>query len=150
MLAVSLCCETLCVMHGGATITTCLRENLMGQHRTSTSHRPTRPSKRGGKIPPFPDNKGRKTGWRSIRGVRRRVKIEDQIHHLQSGTKNKLIVLQKLQYEGMKTFELRLGYYMIGVRPRMKGKWTWGQFAAIIPPKDFRAIVKSAQKRKWI
>lgn len=122
----------------------------MGTHRTSTSRRPKRQSTRRIKLPPFPDSKGRQTGWKSIRGKRRRVTIEDHIQRLQSGSKEKLIVLQKLRYDGTRSFELRLGYYMIGVRPRMKGKWTWGQFATIIPAKDFRAIVKSAQKRKWI
>jgi len=46
--------------------------------------------------------------------------------------------------------EYRLGYYMIGVKPRMAGKWTWGQYATLIPARDFRALIKQAERRDWI
>ena len=46
--------------------------------------------------------------------------------------------------------EYRLGYYMIGVKPRMAGKWTWGQYATLIPASDFRALIRQAQQRDWI
>jgi len=31
----------------------------------------------------------------------------------------------------------------------MKGKWVWGQFATLLPPKDFVAILRKAAKRGW-
>lgn len=99
--------------------------------------------------PPLPDNVGRTTKWKNIRGELRTFTISDEIRRLQSGNPHKLICLQRLWCNENQREEFRLGYYMIGVRPRMSGKWTWGQFATIIPATDFRAIIKQAQKRGW-
>jgi hypothetical protein len=92
---------------------------------------------------------GRTTKWKNIRGEPRTFTIVDEIRRLQADYPDKLICLQKLWSRENHREEFRLGYYMIGVKPRMAGKWTWGQFATIIPAKDFRAIVRAAARRGW-
>jgi hypothetical protein len=43
-----------------------------------------------------------------------------------------------------------IGYYVIGKKPRMAGKWVWGQFATMLPIGDFVKLVKLAQDRGWM
>lgn len=69
----------------------------------------------------------------------------------------KILCLQRLEFHpeghlrGKPTkVEVRLGYYIIGKKPKMRGKWVWGQFAALMPIKDFRHLVREAKKRGWI
>jgi hypothetical protein len=40
-----------------------------------------------------------------------------------------------------KRIEVRLGYYIIGKKPKMRGRWVWDQFAALLPLRDFRALI---------
>jgi hypothetical protein len=101
-------------------------------------------------FPSLPDNVGRKTKWKSIRGELRTVTIVDEIRRVQSSNPHKVICLQQIRFDHSDEIEYRLGYYMIGVKPRMAGRWTWGQFAILIPAKDFRWIVRRAEKRGWI
>jgi hypothetical protein len=46
--------------------------------------------------------------------------------------------------------EYRLGYYIIGKNGRAKGKWVWGQFCPFIPRRDFKKLIKKAQKEGTI
>ncbi|OGP67447.1 MAG: hypothetical protein A2169_04740 [Deltaproteobacteria bacterium RBG_13_47_9] len=101
-------------------------------------------------IPPLPDNRGRHTWWHDIRGNRRDVVIEDEIRHVPSNNHRKVICLQKMVFPKENRWELRLCYYMIGVKGRTKGKWVFGQFATLLPSKDFRALFTAAKRRGWI
>ena len=60
--------------------------------------------------------------------------------------KGKIIILDEIQLNKKK--ELRLRYNIIGDKPGMRGKWTFGQFATFVPPKDFKKLVKLAKKYK--
>jgi len=100
--------------------------------------------------PALPDNIGKRTKWKNIRGELRTITILDEIRRVQSNASHKVICLQKLRFDQSGETEYRLGYYMIGVKPRMAGRWTWGQFAILIPAKDFRWVVRQPQKRGWI
>lgn len=63
----------------------------------------------------------------------------------QASTKqDKVIVLDEIQIN--KTKELRLRYNIIGVKPRMRGKWVFGQFATFVSPTNFKILVKLAKK----
>ncbi len=42
---------------------------------------------------------------------------------------------------------LRLGYYIIGKKPKMKNRWVWGQSAPFIPKKDLLKLVKKAKNK---
>jgi hypothetical protein len=76
--------------------------------------------------------------------------VEDEIRRPQTEYPCKMIVLQKLRYQERDLVEFRLGYYIIGKRPRMAGKWTWGQYATFLPQSDFQAVVDEARRKKWI
>lgn len=100
-------------------------------------------------LPELPTNIG-KSGTLKIPpdGKVLRFKIVDEIRRAQSDLPEKIIVLQRIEFEGGKE-EFRLGYYVIGKRPKMKGKWVWGQFATFLPKKDFVAVFREAEKRGW-
>ena len=75
--------------------------------------------------------------------------ITDEICRTQSDMAEKILVLQRIEFEDGR-IEVRLGYYIIGKKPRMRGKWVWGQFAALLPLKDFRHIIREAEKKGWM
>jgi len=75
--------------------------------------------------------------------------VLDEVTQIQSTAPNKVIYLQKLQFKDGQ-IELRLAYYIIGKKPKMAGKWVWGQYATMIPVKDFRAILRKASEKGWI
>jgi hypothetical protein len=77
-------------------------------------------------------------------------KITDEVRVTQSDMREKIICLQRIEFEEDKRIEVRLGYYIIGKKPKMRGRWVWGQFAALMPLRDFRALVRAADKKGWI
>lgn len=100
--------------------------------------------------PPAPCNKGRRCKANKPIGGHFHFTIIDEIYIRQSDLPSKLIYLQKIKFEADGHEELRLGYYIIGKRPAMHGKWVWGQFATMIPVSDFRQVIEAAQKRGWL
>ena len=82
--------------------------------------------------------------------MKRSFRIVDEILRVQSNAPHKALCLQKIECLDDHSVEFRLGYYMIGVKPRMAGKWTWGQFAVKLPARDFRAMIRMAQRRGWL
>ena len=99
--------------------------------------------------PPCPSNVGKTRTVPHIGGSKRRFTVLDEICKRQSTYPDKLIYLQKLRFEEDGRIELRLAYYIIGKKPRMCGKWVWGQFATMIPIKDFQAIISKAVEKGW-
>jgi hypothetical protein len=83
-------------------------------------------------------------------GSSRTFLIEDEIVQRQSNYPNKFFVLQKLKFDNDNVREIRLGYYIIGIKPKMKGKWTWGQFCPLLPKSDFEELIKTAVSRGWL
>ncbi len=77
-------------------------------------------------------------------------KVLDEIVYIPPSNPGKAIYLQRLQFEPDKQIELRLCYYMIGQKGRGKGKWLYGQFAAIIRQEDLECILSQARERGWI
>lgn len=99
--------------------------------------------------PPLPNNIGKTRMIRSIDGAKRYFRIDDEIIHPQSNSTRKIIVFQKMHFVEENRVEFRLGYYMIGVKPRSKGRWVWGQFSLLLPEEDLTAIMAEANRRKW-
>ena len=121
----------------------------MGAHpKSRKQHSIIEPYK--GKLPPWPDNVGKRKKMPSITGEIRYFIIKGEIRHIQASYKKKLIVFQKLQLEGTRTTEFRLGYYMIGEKPGARGRWVWGQFCLFIPARDLEEILKEARVRGWV
>ena len=101
-------------------------------------------------LPPYPCNIG-KIGKRvDINGVTMKFEIVDEIIRPQSDNPEKLIYLQKLKINDEGEVEYRLAYYIIGKKPRMLGKWVFGQYATMMKPSDLKFIVKEAYARGWI
>ena len=44
----------------------------------------------------------------------------------------------------------RLGYYIIGKKPRFRGKWVYGQYNPFITKKDMNKLMKKAKRNKMI
>jgi hypothetical protein len=53
-------------------------------------------------------------------------------------------VLQEIEFEDGKQ-EIRVGYYIIGKKPKMKDKWVWGQFCPIFPRDDLRKLIEKGR-----
>jgi hypothetical protein len=103
------------------------------------------------KAPALPDNRDKRTSWKNVKGKRRDVIIKDEIRQVQSNNPRKVIFLQKMVFPKKDRWELRLCYYMIGEKKgKTKGKWVFGQYATLIPRKDFRIIIRKAKRRGWI
>jgi hypothetical protein len=101
------------------------------------------------KYPPPPSNIGKRRSLSTPDGYRLGFVVEDELHFAQSDYPNKLIYLQRLAYEDGSP-QLRLGYYIIGKKPGRRGRWVWGQYATIMPPKDFKRIIGLARKKGWM
>lgn len=68
----------------------------------------------------------------------------------QSNYHKKVFVLEKVRFEHNRKTELRLGYYIIGKKPKMRGRWVWGQYCPLIPENDFRRLIRAARKKGWL
>jgi hypothetical protein len=80
----------------------------------------------------------------------RYYRVTGEIYVPQTGMPEKQFCLQRIEFEKDNRIELRLGYYIIGKRPGMRGRWTWGQFARFLPLDDFTAIIQKAKDVGWI
>jgi hypothetical protein len=99
--------------------------------------------------PELPPNIGGFVRTRNPDGSSLLWKVVDEIRQMESD--EKILVLQRLARKDSPGIEmLRFGYYILGTKPKMKGKWIWGQFAPFVSKSDFAAIVKEAKKRKWL
>lgn len=100
--------------------------------------------------PPYPDKRGKKGKGNDIDGTSFTFVILDDIVRPQSTNPNKVIYLQKIQFDLDGKIEFRIAYYIIGKKPKMAGKWVFGQYATMMNPDDFDFIVKEARTRGWI
>ncbi len=101
--------------------------------------------------PPPPNNIGKHRSAKMPDGSRFHFTIADEIHVPHSGrSNNKLIYLQRLKFDADGHVELRLGYYVIGKKKRMRGRWVWGQYATMLPVADFKRIIKKARQKGWL
>ena len=99
--------------------------------------------------PPPPCNIGKKGKRITPDGKITHFMIEDEIVRITLNAPYKLLYLQKIKYEN-DIIQLRLAYYIIGKKPKMQGRWVFGQFAPLMSFEDFRAIVDEARKKSWL
>ena len=102
----------------------------------------------GTTFPHLPPRIGKRGTGRKPLGTKFYWRVVDEIRRIQSNAPCTLC-LEKIQFEDDGRIEIRLGYYVIGEKPRMKGKWVWGQYATMMPTKDFKALIDEAQNRGW-
>jgi len=101
-------------------------------------------------FPPIPSKIGKKGALIDIDGNKQHFIILDEVTHVQSTYPRKVICLQRLRFESDCHTELRLAYYIIGKKPKMAGKWVWGQYATMMPVEDFQTIISKATEKGWI
>jgi hypothetical protein len=66
----------------------------------------------------------------------------------------KAYLLQKVRVDDGEGFdqghdEYRIAYYMIGHRPRVRGKWAFGQYAPMMTLADVTAILRRMREKGW-
>lgn len=82
----------------------------------------------------------------NIDGKKMNFSIEKYVTLQQSNYPEKTFVLQEILFDdGNK--EIRIGYYIIGKKPRMQGKWVWGQYCPFIPKHDFEKLLDKAKEK---
>ncbi|PWB53890.1 MAG: hypothetical protein C3F13_08265 [Anaerolineales bacterium] len=101
-------------------------------------------------LPPLPSNIGKRRKTIDIKGDIRFFTILDEISFHQSTNPKKAIYIQRIQFEKEGSIELRLGYYIIGKKPRVIGKWVWGQFAMMLSPNNFCTAYRLAMEKGWL
>jgi hypothetical protein len=99
--------------------------------------------------PPYPSHIGQKRSLKDINGNPGYFTIIGEMIRPEINHPEKLIYLQRIQWH-TGNCELRLCYYMLGVKGRSAGKWVFGQYATFIQPETLRAIIDEAQSHGWI
>lgn len=99
--------------------------------------------------PPLPSRLGKKTETKSIDGSPLIYVVEDEQVFEAPSNPNKAFCLQKLCFSDGR-IEYRLCYYMIAHKPRMKGKWAYGQFAPMMTAEDMQLIFEKAKAKGWL
>jgi hypothetical protein len=99
--------------------------------------------------PPLPTRKGKTSKRKDIDGNPMNYTIIDEDIFESPLNKRKAFCLHHIRFDdGRETF--RIGYYMIAQRPRMKGKWAWGQYAPMMNKQEMQLIFERAIKKGWI
>ena len=79
---------------------------------------------------------------------------EDDVFAASSNSR-KAYLLQKVRVDDGEGFvqghdEYRIAYYMIGHRPRARGKWAFGQYAPMMTLADVTAILRRMREKGWL
>jgi hypothetical protein len=99
--------------------------------------------------PPLPRRIGKSTRTRRIDGSPLNYSVEDEVSFVAPSNPGKAFYLQKLVFDDGR-IEFRICYYMIAHRPRMKGKWAFGQFAPMMTPEELKLLFDKAQEKGWL
>ena len=83
--------------------------------------------------------------------------------HVQGSYREKVLVIERLRRHGLQgvaayrqddiepaEIEYRFGYYIVGRIGRAAGRWTWGQFAPLIPQADLSQLLTKARAQKTL
>lgn len=99
--------------------------------------------------PPLPKRLGKKTETTGIDGSPLVYTVIDEEVFLAKSNPSKAFCLHKFRHSDGRE-GLRIGYYMIAHKPRMKGKWAWGQFAPMMTKEEMSEIFDTIKKKGWI
>ena len=99
--------------------------------------------------PPLPKRLGQKTTTKRIDGSPLvYTVVDEEVFHARSNPQ-KAFCLHKIRFEtGIEEF--RIGYYMIAHKPRMRGKWAWGQYAPMMTRDEMVEIFEKLKAKGWI
>ena len=99
--------------------------------------------------PALPTRKGKRTVTKAIDGSPMEYEVIDEAVFPAISNANKAFALHKIKLSDGRQ-EYRIGYYMIAHRPRMKGKWAWGQFAPIMTKAELAMICDKIRELGWV
>jgi hypothetical protein len=100
-------------------------------------------------VPSLPSRLNKTTRRKAIDGSPLEYTVvEEEVFPASSNT-GKAFCLHKLQYSSGKV-EFRIGYYMIAHKPRVRGKWAWGQYAPIMTAEEMKMIFNRIKARGWV
>jgi hypothetical protein len=100
-------------------------------------------------LPPLPSNVGKR--GKAVMPPDRRVlrfTITDEVRSFADSRRTKVVVLQLVRFDDGRK-EVRLGYYIIGKKPKMRGRWVWGQYATFMLTRVFQSLIRKAIERQW-
>ena len=92
---------------------------------------------------------GRKTNRNKIDGKPLIYTVIDDYIFLAPSNNRKAFSMQKIQFDDGHE-EFRIIYYMIAEKPRMRGKWAYGQFAPMMNKEEMTMIFDKAKEKGWI
>ena len=99
--------------------------------------------------PVLPSRVGKTTERRTINGSPMVYTVEDEVVFVAPSNEKKAFCFQKLRH-GNGREEYRICYYMIAVKPRMKGKWAFGQFAPMMSGEELKLLFEKAKAKGWL
>ncbi|MFA4836070.1 MAG: hypothetical protein WC749_08400 [Dehalococcoidia bacterium] len=75
--------------------------------------------------------------------------VIDEDIFLAPSNKRKAFCLHRLRFEDGRE-EFRIAYYMISEKPRMRGKWAYGQSAPMMTKEELILIFERARGKGWL
>jgi hypothetical protein len=99
--------------------------------------------------PKLPIRLGKTTRTKAIDGKPVVYTVIDEDIFLAPSNDKKAFALHKIRHASGRE-EFRIGYYMIAHRPRMRGKWAWGQYAPMMTAQDMQMIFQRAKAKGWV
>jgi len=92
---------------------------------------------------------GKKTSGKAIDGKPMVYTVVDEEVFLAPSNERKAFCLHKLKFEDGQEI-IRIAYYMIAEKGRMKGKWAFGQFAPMMTKEETKMIFEKMKTKGWI
>ena len=99
--------------------------------------------------PKLPCRLGKTTRAKTIDGSPLVYTVEEEDVFIAPSNVEKAYCLQKLRLDDG-TVGYRICYYMIAKKPRMKGKWAFGQFAPMMTSEEMCLIFEKAKAKGWV
>lgn len=99
--------------------------------------------------PPLPSRKHKSTHRKTIDGEPLIYRVDDEEIFLAPSNAEKAFALQRLLFSDGHV-EYRICYYMIARKPRMRGKWAFGQFAPMMTAEEMQILFQKATAKGWI
>lgn len=91
----------------------------------------------------------RKSYRKTIDGKPMIYEVVDEDIFLAPSNNRKAFCLHKLRFEDGRE-QFRIAYYIIAEKPRMRGKWAYGQFAPMMTKEEMQMIFEKARAKGWI
>lgn len=99
--------------------------------------------------PSLPSRIGKTTTRKKIDGTSLVFTVEVEEVFAAPSNPDKAFCLQKLKFADGEV-GYRFSYYMIAHKPRMKGKWAFGQFAPMMTAEELKVVFEKIKAKGWI